>query len=200
MSSSPFIVEWIERLRSHDSRDLAPARRAEARSDSGERRRAFDVAMGRGRYAVELARAGFRTFGVDIKIDAVRDAVASAAAAGARLHAWCADLTRHPLPIARFDLVLVSRYLQRDLFEALQASVAPGGVVVYETFTTAQRALGTGPKSPDHLLEPGELRGRFEIDEWDVLLYEETLKPEAVARLAARRSGGSRTHVRERSR
>ena len=34
----------------------------------------------------------------------------------------------------------------------------PGGVVLYETFTTAQRALGTGPTSPDHLLEPGELQ------------------------------------------
>src|SRR5712692_4615495 len=99
MSSSPFIVEWIERLRSHESRDLARARPAEARSDSGERRRALDVAMGRGRYAVALARAGFRTFGVDVKIDAVGDAAAWAAAAGVRLHAWCADLTQHPLPI-----------------------------------------------------------------------------------------------------
>jgi len=59
-------------------------------------------------------------------------------------------------------------------------------VVLYETFTTAQRALGAGPTSPDHLLEPGELRARFDIDGWDVLFYEETLKPEAMARLAAR--------------
>jgi SAM-dependent methyltransferase len=189
MSSSPFIVEWIERLRAGESCDLARARPAEARFDSGERRRALDVAMGRGRYAVALARAGFRTFGVDVKIDAVRDAIASAAAADTRLHAWCADLTQHPLPIARFDLVLVSRYLQRDLFESLRAAVAPGGVVLYETFTTAQRALGSGPKSPDHLLEPGELRARFDVDGWNVLFYEETLEPEAVARLAARRSG-----------
>jgi tellurite methyltransferase len=173
MSSSPFIVEWIERRR---------------RDGPGDQR-AFDVAMGRGRYAVALARAGFRTFGVDINLGAIRDAAASASAAGTPLHAWCADLTQHPLPIGRFDLVLVSRYLQRDLFDALRSSVAPGGVVVYETFTTAQRALGSGPRSPDHLLEPGELRARFEIDGWDVLFYEETLRPEAVARLAARRAG-----------
>ena len=171
MSPSPFIVEWIER-RWHER--------------PGDQR-AFDVAMGRGRYAVTLARAGFRTFGVDINLDAVRDAAAAAAAAGTPLHLWCADLTQHPLPIARFDLVLVCRYLQRDLFEALRASVEPGGVVVYETFTTAQRALGTGPRSPDHLLEPGELRARFDVNGWDVLFYEETLRPEAVARLAARR-------------
>jgi SAM-dependent methyltransferase len=191
MSSSPFIVEWIERLRPHESRDAARTGRAGARPDSGEGRRALDVAMGRGRYAAALARAGFRTFGVDVKIDAVSEAVASAAAAGVRVRAWCADLTQHPLPVARFDVVLVSRYLQRDLFEALRAAVAPGGVVLYETFTTAQRAFGSGPKSPDHLLEPGELRARFDVDGWDVLFYDETSRPEAVARLAAqrRRSG-----------
>jgi SAM-dependent methyltransferase len=180
MSSSPFIVEWIERLR----------------RDGPVDRRALDVAMGRGRHAVALARAGFRTFGVDVTIDAVRDAVASADADGLRLRAWCADLTQQPLPIARFDLVLVSRYLQRDLFAALQATVVPGGMVLYETFTTAQRALGSGPKSPDHLLEPGELRARFDVVGWDVLFYEETREPEAVARLAARRSGWTRTHCR----
>jgi tellurite methyltransferase len=144
--------------------------------------------MGRGRHVVPLARAGFRVFGVDVKLDAVRDAVAAARAEGLHVRAWCADLTQHPLPAARFDVVVVSRYLQRDLFPALQSAIAPGGVVLYETFTTAQRALGTGPKSPDHLLEPGELRSRFDIDGWEMLFYEETLEPEAVARLAARRS------------
>jgi len=170
MSSSPFIVEWVERL---------------APSTTGSRR-ALDVAMGRGRHAVVLARSGFRTFGVDIELDAVRDAVASAKAAGVAIHAWCADLTRHPLPQARFDVVVVARYLQRDLFRAVQAAVVPGGVVLYETFTTAQRALGTGPTSPDHLLEPGELAGRFNT--FDVLFYDEVVEPEAVARIAARRS------------
>src|SRR5438132_12815279 len=132
MSPSPFIVEWIR------------ACRAEARGDSRERRRALDVAMGRGRHALPLARAGFRVFGVDVTLDAVRDAVAAAAAERLRVHAWCADLTQHPLPAARFDLIVVSRYLQRDLFPALQSAIAPGGVVLYETFTTAQRALGPG--------------------------------------------------------
>jgi tellurite methyltransferase len=170
MSSSPFIVDWIERL--------APGGEGPSR--------ALDVAMGRGRHALALARSGFRTFGVDIEFDAVRDAVASAKAAGVAIHAWCADLTRHPLPQARFDVVVVARYLQRDLFPAVQAAVVPGGVVLYETFTTAQRALGTGPTSPDHLLEPGELAGRFST--FDVLFYEEVVEPEAVARIAARRS------------
>jgi tellurite methyltransferase len=169
MSSSPFIVEWVARVR----------------DGAGEPRCAFDVAMGRGRHALLLARAGYRTFGVDIRFDAVRDASTMAAAAGLGVAGWCADLTQHPLPDARFDLVVVTRYLQRDLFPALRATVKPGGVVLYETFTIAQRALGVGPTSPDHLLEPGELRSQFEG--FELLFDEEVVAPEALARVAARR-------------
>ena len=43
-----------------------------------------------------------------------------------------------------------------DLFPSLRASIRPGGRILYETFTVKQRALGTGPTSPDHLLEPGD--------------------------------------------
>ena len=168
MSPSPFIVEWIERI---------------AREGGGNPR-ALDVAMGRGRHAVPLARAGFTTSGVDVRLDAVREAMAAGLRDGVHVRGWCADLTQHPLPRGRFDLVLVSRYLQRDLFPDLRTAVVPGGVVIYETFTTAQRAIGRPPTSADHLLEPGELRRRF--DGFDVLFYEEVLAPDAVARLVAR--------------
>jgi tellurite methyltransferase len=168
MSPSPFIVEWVQRI---------------ARERGGHPR-ALDVAMGSGRHAVMLAGAGFRTFGVDLKLESVREAMSAARREGLRVEGWCADLTQHPLPRGRFDLVLVCRYLQRDLFPDLRAAVAPGGIVVYETFTTNQRALGTRPTSPDHLLEPDELRRRF--DGFDLLFYEEVLAPDAVARLVAR--------------
>ena len=176
MSPSPFIVEWLERI----ARERGPSTRLGAGADL----RALDVAMGRGRHALPLARAGFRTFGVDVNLAAVRAAMAEGRREGVRIEGWCADLTSHPLPRARFDLVVVSRYLQRDLLPALQAAVAPAGVVIYETFTTHQRALGRPPTSADHLLEPGELRRRFEGLE--LLFYEEVLAPDAVARLVAR--------------
>jgi SAM-dependent methyltransferase len=167
MSPSTFIVEWVERI---------------AR-ERGGRLRALDVAMGSGRHAVMMARAGLLTFGVDVKLEAVREAMTAARRAGVRVEGWCADLTQHPLPRAQFDLVLVARYLQRDLFSDLRAAVAPRGIVIYETFTTNQRALGRPPTSPDHLLEPGELRRHF--DDFDVLFYDEVLAPDALARLVA---------------
>jgi SAM-dependent methyltransferase len=143
--------------------------------------------MGRGRHALVLAELGFRVFGVDAKFEAVRDALAQASTRGLVIRGWCADLTRFPLPRARFELIVVSRYLQRDLFPSLGDALTPGGVVLFETFTEAQRGHGRGPTSPDHLLAPGELRTRF--DTFEVLFYEEVAEPDAVARIVARKSG-----------
>jgi tellurite methyltransferase len=163
---SSFIAEWVPRAAS------MMAHRPTLR--------ALDVAMGRGRHVPLLTAAGFRVFGVDVRLDALRDAVQQGP-----VSAWCADLTMVPLPRARFDLVLVTRYLQRDLLPSLRGAVVPGGVVLFETFTEAQRAHGRGPTSPDHLLRPGELRGFF--DAWDVLFYDEVSEPDAVAQVVARR-------------
>ncbi len=67
--------------------------------------------MGRGRHAIVLGQAGFRVFGVDLKLDAVREALERAAAYGLPVCGWCADLTQYPLPRQAFELVVVTRYL-----------------------------------------------------------------------------------------
>jgi SAM-dependent methyltransferase len=169
MSASPsgFVAEWIAALAPLGSQ------------------RALDVAMGGGRHALLLARHGFHTFGVDLNFDAVREAMLVATREGLQIRGWCADLTVSRLPARAFDVVVVTRYLQRDLFPSIRESLTMGGCVIYETFTIAQRKLGTGPTSPDHLLQPGELLSTF--DGWDVRFYEEVDGTEAVARLVAKR-------------
>jgi tellurite methyltransferase len=165
---SPLVAEWVPRV---------PGQTA------------LDVAMGRGRHALVLARAGFRTFGIDRRFSAVRDSVDRARAEGLVVRGWCADLEQAPLPRDAFDVVVVTRYLQRSLFPAIRAMVNRGGVVIYETFTVRQRQLGFGPTSAGHLLEPDELRRHF--DGFEILVYEEVTDPSAVARLVARRPAGS---------
>ena len=145
--------------------------------------------MGRGRHALLLAEAGFRVFGVDERFEATRDAAHQAAARGLVVRAWCADLTMYPLPRSLFDVIVVTRYLQRDLFGAIRNAVAPGGTVLYETFTEAQRGRGHGPTSPDHLLAAGELRSHF--DGFEIVFYEEAQEPDAVARIVAQKPGRS---------
>ena len=81
--------------------------------------------------------------------------------------------------------MVVSRYLQRDLFPALRAACAPGGVVLYETFTTRSARSAPARSRPITCSSPASCAARF--DGFEVLFYEEVSAPEAVARIAARR-------------
>ena len=71
-----------------------------------------------------------------------------------------ADIENAPWPLAgrRFDAVVVTNYLWRALLPTLVASVADGGVLIYETFARGNETVGR-PSNPDFLLEPGELLG-----------------------------------------
>ena len=51
---------------------------------------------------------------------------------------------------------MVTNYLWRPLIPTLLASLAPGGVLIYETFAAGHETVGK-PSRPDFLLKPGEL-------------------------------------------
>ena len=74
------------------------------------------------------------------------------------VEAVVADIEEGPWPFAgrQFDAVIVTHYLWRPLLPTLLASLAPGGVLIYETFTQGNETVGK-PSRPDFLLRPGEL-------------------------------------------
>lgn len=141
--------------------------------------------MGEGRHTKALAAVGFHTFGVDRDHTRVCQARVELWAFGLDAFLWVADLECHPLAHRYFDLVVCCRYLQRSLWSAVADSVRPGGFVVYETFTTDQRRYDWGPRSADHLLNPGELRAAF--NGWEVWADEERRVPADEASLVARK-------------
>jgi SAM-dependent methyltransferase len=112
----------------------------------------LDVACGSGRHLRWLADAGFAVTGID------RDAQALAPLRDiARV--IVADIENAPWPLRapdRFDGVVVTNYLWRPLLSTIVASVAAGGVLIYETFALGHEAFGK-PSNPDFLLRPGEL-------------------------------------------
>jgi len=59
--------------------------------------------------------------------------------------------------LGTFDAVLVFNYLDRASMPRILQLVAPGGLLMMETFLEAQREAGWGPTSIKHLLRPGEL-------------------------------------------
>jgi len=165
---------------------------------AGELGRLLDVACGRGRHALAAAESGLDVLGVDRSPEslAVLESAAARAGLAERVETRVLDLEGASPPDPgpeRFGAVCVARYLHRPLAAWLEARIAPGGVLLYETFTTDQRALGWGPSRDAFLLEPGELPGLF--PDLEILEFEEgpssDAKPAATARLLARRSRAS---------
>ncbi|MCI5070625.1 class I SAM-dependent methyltransferase [Acidovorax sp.] len=112
---------------------------------------ALDVACGAGRHLRWLHSQGIRVAGVD------RSSEALAACAGLG-ELVCADIEGGPWPFAsrQFDAVVVTNYLWRPLLPILIQSLAPGGVLIYETFALGNETVGR-PARPEFLLAPGEL-------------------------------------------
>jgi SAM-dependent methyltransferase len=69
-----------------------------------------------------------------------------------------ADIEAGPWPLdgRTFDAVVVTNYLWRPLKPRIAAAVAPGGVLLYETFMAGNERFGK-PSNPDFLLLPDEL-------------------------------------------
>lgn len=116
----------------------------------------LDLACGWGRHLRWFVDGGFAATGVDRDTSMVADLAERAEILTHDLE----DGSPWPFPGRTFDVVVVTNYLHRPLFAALQASVAPGGVLIYETFMRGNEAYGR-PRNPDHLLAPGELLHAF---------------------------------------
>jgi len=141
-----------------------------------DRPRALDLACGLGQNGLWLAEQGYSVDMIDISREALSIARQVAAKRGLRtLNFLQSDLDETALQSEAYDLVCVFRFLKRDLFERIRASVRPGGRVIYATFAIGQKARI--PEAPDcYLVQPGELSGYF--SDWRIL-HEREIEHEA---------------------
>jgi SAM-dependent methyltransferase len=125
----------------------------------------LDVGCGAGRHMRWFAARQHPVVGVDRSPEAI-------AAAAEHGDAVLADIENGPWPFAgrRFGGVIVTNYLWRPLLPTLVASVAPGGILIYETFAAGNETVGK-PSRPDFLLRPGELLSACE--DLRVVAYED---------------------------
>jgi hypothetical protein len=69
--------------------------------------------------------------------------------------------TGAPWPLGGgYDGIVVTNYLHRPLFPIIAWALAPGGVLIYETFMAGNERFGR-PRNPEFLLRPGELLQAF---------------------------------------
>jgi 2-polyprenyl-3-methyl-5-hydroxy-6-metoxy-1,4-benzoquinol methylase len=119
--------------------------------------RVLDVACGDGRHSLGAAARGAKVLGVDRDPVKLASARQRAAAAGLSIEWLELDLEGKWPELEPFDAVLVFNYLDRANMPRILRLVAPGGLLMMETFLEAQREAGWGPTSSAHLLRPGEL-------------------------------------------
>jgi SAM-dependent methyltransferase len=146
----------------------------------------LDLACGSGRHAHYLAALGHAVVAVD------RDAAALAATAGPGIVTSQIDLeeegARWPFGPARFAGIVVTNYLHRPLLAAMLGSLAPNGMLIYETFADGNAAFGR-PANPDFLLQAGELLELARMHGLRVIAFEDgvvnTPKQAMVQRICA---------------
>lgn len=147
----------------------------------------LDLACGSGRHSRLLLDLGHRVLAVDRDISRLGEL-----AGNPRQEILQCDLESGETPAflkRRFDAIVVTNYLYRPLLPAIRNAVAPGGLLIYETFAEGNERFGK-PSNPDFLLRPGELLdwlgGAFRVLAYEDLLVESP-KPAAVQRICAQR-------------
>jgi SAM-dependent methyltransferase len=152
--------------------------------------RALDLACGPGRNAVFLAEHGWTVDAWDVSDVALSILAYEREDRASRgfplaIEIREIDLDTATIPPDTYDLVLNVLFLDRRLWPGMAAALRPGGLLVFQTFVEVEGGRQS-EVSPDHLLQPGELRDGFEGLGLQTLSYDEAGE-RGTARLLARR-------------
>ena len=142
----------------------------------------LDVAAGTGRHVRLLLDCGFAVRAVDCDTSALLPLV------GPSCEVIETDLeSGADWPLGGgYDGIIVTNYLHRPLLPAIGQALAPGGVVIYETFGVGNERFGR-PQNPEFLLWPAELLSAFAA--LTIVVFEQGLvtepRPAVIQRIAA---------------
>jgi SAM-dependent methyltransferase len=142
--------------------------------------RVLDLACGAGRHTLHFLKRNCHVTGVDIAqsaLDLIANELRQAPSERCRL--ICADIENQtwPLQDEQFDALIVTNYLWRPLMPRLLASLRPGAIMIYETFSAGNETVGK-PSRPDFLLRTGELLELAQTSQLSVIAFEEGFLPQ----------------------
>lgn len=120
--------------------------------------KALDFACGLGGNALFLATRGLQAEAWDISLSAVKAVIASAAGLDLEVDAVVRDVDKEPPQALSFDVIVISRFLDRNLCSAITDALKPGGLLYYQTFVAGYQG---GPTNPAFLLGTNELPELF---------------------------------------
>lgn len=119
---------------------------------------ALDLACGRGSNAHFLATKGLETHAWDISSNAISQLQLQSKKNDIAIQIEVRDVVERPPSPQSFDVIVVSRFLDRSIVDAIVAALRPGGVLFYQTFVVGNQG---GPTNPAYLLAEGELLSLF---------------------------------------
>ena len=121
---------------------------------------ALDLACGLGANALFLAARGLQTWAWDFSAVAIERLRAKAREQGLALQAQIRDVERDPPEVRRFDVIIVTHFLERTLAKPLMEALKPGGLLFYQTFTQSS-VDEVGPRNNAYRLGDNELLQMF---------------------------------------
>lgn len=140
------------------------------------RSKILDIGMGEGRNAVFLAKKGHHVVGIDISSVAVKKAESLAKEFNVRLNGIVTSFKDFNPPDEEFDVILCFYFVNKDLHKKMLKWLKPGGLLIYESFTTNQlkvKNFDSANYGPQDYLKPQELI--FLFPSMTIIKYEEPL-------------------------
>lgn len=156
------LIEKWDRIYSESSEEIHPA--AQVLTENSfllpQQGTALDIACGLGSNAVFLAERGLLVTAWDISSVAIDKLKAYAVQEGLKINACQQKITANSFKECSYDVIIMSRFLDRSLSDAIIEALKPDGLLFYQTFTREKITLKP-PHNPDYLLAENELLKMF---------------------------------------
>ncbi|PIU49543.1 MAG: tellurium resistance protein TehB [Desulfobacterales bacterium CG07_land_8_20_14_0_80_52_14] len=149
-------VRWNQKYQD-ESHPLEPSNVVKRFFRMAKKGRALDLACRNGRNALFLVGKGFTVDAVDISDIGLH----SIPRRSEGLNLICADLDDYDIPQEKFDLIINIRHLNRRLFPYILEGLAPGGILIFETYLEEKGKKSKKISCRDHLLRSNELLHSF---------------------------------------
>ena len=131
---------------------------------------ALDLACGYGSNAVCLAMNGLKVSAWDISKIALDKLSHRSKKFDFIINCEIRDVLQQPPEPNTFDIIVVSKFLDRKLIKYIRQAIKPDGLIFYQTFIK-DRVIKSGPENPSYQLNKNELLVFFE--DWKLIFYKE---------------------------
>ena len=159
--------KWNEKFKT-EGYPSEPATIVKQYAELAPGKNALDIAAGNGRNALFLAKQGFTVDAVDISDAGLK----LFAGKHPNIRPICIDLDNFDIVAGHYELIVNIKYLSRRLFPYILDGLAPGGILIFQTFLDSPKQEKDQAVCRDYRLRENELIEAF--SSLKIILYKES--------------------------